>query len=440
METVAEGASSLFQPSKPPPASDKATAQRDRKNPTSAVNTPRPGSAAYVSTTPGQARPQASTPETTTTDLHETAEYKVALELELWRQEEETRFRKYLQDREVQLNTQLAAEWKLREREREAILKRKLSDYKTLETQLQRLSNDLESRERSVEKQEHDLERRAEEMDREMKRKLDEARDATRRLQDEFRHRVEMEKQRSADSESARLKAIRERDEMEAKYKRLDAEMLELKRSISAAPDATVRVDLANALRTNTELTKLVETLKKSKNHYKTQLRRTFAELVKQRQAFEDLEKLCLEKDRKAVEQMRFELAAKEQLGFVKDEKRSLETVRKDLDALGHAMMASSGNQQQPLQSISGPTGGGKVPFGDQVLPSKDPMRSSLASFVTQQYQQQTELRDPNVALQIDRLLREKESLLSTGCYVPDDQLIREFDNRIAGLRTAHVA
>ncbi|KAJ1342958.1 hypothetical protein BSLG_002465 [Batrachochytrium salamandrivorans] len=139
--------------------------------------------------TPLVGRKSPSSDTSTSRNIHDTQEYRVALELELWRRQEETQFTQYLCEREAALMARLAEEWTQRDRDREARLKRKLEEYKHLEAQLELLAADLESRERVVAAGESQLAQRTQDLERDTARELDAARDATRRLQDEFRHR-----------------------------------------------------------------------------------------------------------------------------------------------------------------------------------------------------------------------------------------------------------
>ncbi|KAL2913445.1 hypothetical protein HK105_207057 [Polyrhizophydium stewartii] len=360
---------------------------------------------------PGGSAPREGTPALSS--IHESQEYRVALELELWRQEEEIKFKRYLAEREAQLTARLAQEWKQRDREREALLKRKLQDYKQLEAQMQTLSRDLEAREQVVRAGEADLARRRDELERQVQRQLDEARDATRRLQDEFRHRVEMEKSRAVEADSMRAKALRERDEMEARYRALDAEMAELRRAMAGSTESALRVELANAIEAKAGLERLVDTLKKSKKYYKAELRRLFAELAKERgRASAEAEKRLLN-ERKDLERMRVQIMAKEHLGLVHAEQASLESAKRDLMALGAGL----------------PAGAAATAAGGSRSAVKDPSGAGPPAAM-----------DPATSAEIERLTKERDRLLATGIYRRDDETMREFDARIAGLMASPVS
>ena len=343
-------------------------------------------------------------PSTPDTSIHDTDEYKAALELELWKKEEETKFREHLKQREMELNERFANEWKYREKEREALLKRKLEDYKGLEGQLQKLTAHLEARERQVQNTEREVAKQREDLEREMQRTNEEVRDSQRRVQEEFKHRIELEKQKFSDVDSQRVKALRQCQEYEDRYRQLEQEFIEFKRSLSTTTEATIRAELTDTIKAKAELEKQVETLKSSKKHYKSQLRRVFNELAATRKQVEAENQKRIAEEKRQVDQMRLQMLAKEQIGLVNSDKNSLVSVRKELEMLG--------------QSIA--TAG--------IAPAAD-----LNPYAASRFEAQENM-DPNSTAQLERLKKERQSLLDTNIYLPTDSLIRELESRIAEL------
>ncbi|XP_015753947.1 PREDICTED: centrosomal protein of 120 kDa-like [Acropora digitifera] len=84
------------------------------------------------------------------TDPRDTAEYKAALELELWKEQQEEMFQAQMQHRENSHMKALAEEWKRRDKEREMMVKKKLEEYSRLEVKLKQSIADLEKREKQL--------------------------------------------------------------------------------------------------------------------------------------------------------------------------------------------------------------------------------------------------------------------------------------------------
>ncbi|KAI8926637.1 Cep120 protein-domain-containing protein [Entophlyctis helioformis] len=360
-------------------------------------------------------------PSSSTTSLHDTPEYRVALDLELWRQQEEAKFKTYLRSRESDLTARLAAEFQARTRERDALLARRLDELTRLQDSLTQLSRDLETRDTALRHAETDLERRRAETERHTAAVLDEARDQARRLQDEYAHRVEMEKRRAADAEAARDRALRERDEAVARARAADADALDARRQVTASGgDPALRLELARAVQQSAELAQTVAKLQASKKYYKAELRRVFGLLADERRRAGEEDRKRVSRDREEVERLRERLLAVEAMGDVRTERESLGGARRDLDALGAAVYGTSAAAAAAAAGSGSGSGGTTQP-------------SAVAVQQDQTTQQNREM-DTETAVQVDRLTREKASLLATGIYRADDALIREFDARISQL------
>ena len=143
----------------------------------------------------------------------ETREYEAAMELEMWKEQQEAMFqskvsfnqqhhqmctavwrRLQLKQKELQHMKVLAEEWKKRDTEREVVTKKKLQEYARLEEQLRRKLADLEKRERAIVANEQEVTRLRADLEREHERKMTEMREASRRMREDFEHQVNLEK------------------------------------------------------------------------------------------------------------------------------------------------------------------------------------------------------------------------------------------------------
>ncbi|CAB4003314.1 centrosomal of 120 kDa isoform X2, partial [Paramuricea clavata] len=78
------------------------------------------------------------------------AEYQTALELEMWKQQQEELFTAQLKTKEVEKIRTLTEEWRKRDKEREILTKKKLEEYSQLEEKLKKTISDIEKRERQL--------------------------------------------------------------------------------------------------------------------------------------------------------------------------------------------------------------------------------------------------------------------------------------------------
>lgn len=131
------------------------------------------------------------------TDPRETSEYKTAIELELWREEQKSTFLKELGTEKTKQLTALKDDFKRRELERESSYRKKLLEYEKLESQLRKGVRDLEAREKSILDQEKQLTQLRDTLTGDKQRFLLDHKAAIERLKKDASHEVEMERKRS---------------------------------------------------------------------------------------------------------------------------------------------------------------------------------------------------------------------------------------------------
>ncbi|XP_026721350.1 centrosomal protein of 120 kDa isoform X3 [Athene cunicularia] len=146
----------------------------------------------------------------------ETLEYKAALELEMWKEMQEDIFENQLKKKEMAHMQALAEEWKKRDREREALVKKKVAEYTVLEEQLQKTLRDLDKRERQLFSAESELQRVKKELQSEHERNLQELQDSVRRAREECAHQVELERSKIKQLEEDKLRLQHQREQENA--------------------------------------------------------------------------------------------------------------------------------------------------------------------------------------------------------------------------------
>ncbi|KAJ3062704.1 hypothetical protein HK102_008683 [Quaeritorhiza haematococci] len=448
-----------------------------------------------------------------TTSLHSSAEYKVALALELWKQSEETKFHTHLRQRETEHLQRLALEWQNREAERDLLFKRKSAELQDLERQVQKMVVDLEERERKILRGEEDLVRRREDLEREHERRVEEARDATRRLHEEYKHRMEVEKRRASEALESRSKALAERDDLEVRRKALESEISELRRVLNQdrAPELALRARVDALTAENAVLEKKVEAAVKGKKHYKEQWVKVLKELarVKKTGVVEMEERLA--KSLRELEVLRGRYLAKESTGVREDEERRVvEAVRRELEDLrvrggggvskagvmedvtnrikGEGNIGNRNSTSKPSKPFYEPVKDHPIVFTDESrfdlpnrdndhdqpnLPKQHPQQNHMAPEKTTKTDDLAPLPsdppspsvpphqslyskaptttksarpnnlenfDPRVVAEIERMTRERDSLIESGAYTREDGLIKELERRIGEvIRTGRV-
>ncbi|XP_074851108.1 centrosomal protein of 120 kDa isoform X2 [Carettochelys insculpta] len=197
----------------------------------------------------------------------ETLEYKAALELEMWKEMQEDIFENQLKKKELAHMQALAEEWKKRDKEREALVKKKVAEYTNLEEQLQKTLTDLEKRERQLVSAESELQRTKRELQGQHERNVQEVQDSVRRVKEECAHQVELEKSKMKQLEEEKVRLQQQICEAENKYKILEKEFQQYKEHQCSKPEIRLQSEI-NLL----TLEKVAITLLKLKDSNKEEL------------------------------------------------------------------------------------------------------------------------------------------------------------------------
>ncbi|XP_072537057.1 centrosomal protein of 120 kDa isoform X2 [Salminus brasiliensis] len=319
----------------------------------------------------------------------ETLEYKAALELEMWKEMQEDLFDNQLKQKELSHMQALAEEWRKRDREREALVKKKEVEYNLLEEQLQKTLADLEKREKALAHAEMETQRLQREMRAEHEFSMRELQDSGRRLREDCAHQVELERSKVRQLEEDLARQQQQLTEADKKYKLLEKDFQQYRDQQNTRPEIRLQSEL-NLLRLEkAELERKLESTTKSKLHYKQQWGRALKELARFKQREQENAMIRLKKQQQELEHMRLRYLAAEEKEAVKNEKHELQDIRNELNRL---------KQQEEKRTWT------------------EPACVSL-----------NESADDHLS----RLLEERDTLLRTGVYSHEDRIIAELNRQI---------
>ncbi|KAI9330751.1 Cep120 protein-domain-containing protein [Obelidium mucronatum] len=355
--------------------------------------------------------------------LHETLEYRAALEIALWKKSEMTKFKQHLATLESHLVSKLTNEFQTRDADRIRAVSARVSELDALESKSREVLTALETRENAVRMGEESLVRRREEVERHYQRKEEEIGDLSRRLGEEFRARVEMERVKTLEAEAGRVRALKERDESEVKWKRLEADFENFRKKVmegkvgglgispaevGEAAVAAIKRELSNVVAASAATERRAEMLEASKKHYKAQWVRALRDLAKTKKALQNEIQDRLQRSQKDLDAVKLRMLAKEEMGSMENERRVVDGIKLEIAALKAANRPQSQDAVQTSPKPRTETG--------MLNPSQ---RHNL---------------DPRITAEVERLVKERDSLVDTGIYSREDRLIRELDTRIGNL------
>ncbi|CAM4719851.1 unnamed protein product [Leuciscus chuanchicus] len=330
----------------------------------------------------------------TLTRPRETLEYKAALELEMWKEMQEDMFDDQLKQKELSHMQALAEEWRKRDQQREALIKKKEVEYSLLEEQLQRTLSDLEKRERALAHAEAETQRLQREMRSEHELSMRELQDSSRRLREDCDHQVELERSKVRQLEDQLTRQRQQMQESENKHKLLEKEFQQFRDQQSVRPEVRLQSEINLLTLEKVELERKLESATKSKLHYKQQWGRALKELARFKQREQENAMTRLKKQQQELEHMRLRYLASEEKEAVTSEKHELQDIRNQLNRL---------KQQEAAARVC-------------VSESADEHVTRVCVSVEEH---------------VTRLLEERDTLLRTGVYTHDDRIISELDRQI---------
>ena len=328
-------------------------------------------------------------------DPRQTNEYKTALELELWKSQEKENFTVRLKEMEVQHLKLLGEEFAKRDKERELLVSKQVSEYQALEKQLSDTISGLEKRELQVSAAEQELNRLRDEAVREKERAIAEAKEASKRMKDDCVHQVQLEREKRSLLEDHNKKLVRQVNELEHKYSALMSQFYDLKKEESNRPEIRLQAELNQAKLLKTEVERKLESTVKSKLHYKQQWFRTLKELEMMKKREQD-----------------------SALARLKQQQEELETLK--LRCLASDEKAALANDYNKLKQIQ-----------EDILSMKNKEDANQLSSIAIESCQGKPLHDDEINERISRLIEERDTLLRTGVYSQNDRIISELDRQI---------
>ncbi|XP_050842896.1 centrosomal protein of 120 kDa isoform X3 [Serinus canaria] len=331
----------------------------------------------------------------------ETLEYKAALELEMWKEMQEDIFENQLKKKEMVHMQALAEEWKKRDREREALVKKKVAEYNVLEGQLQKTLRDLDKRERQLFSAESELQRVKKELQAEHERNLQVLQDSVRRAREECAHQLELERSKIKQLEEDKLRLHQQLFEAENKHKALEKEFQQYKTQQSSKPEIQLQSEINLLTLEKVELERKLESTTKSKLHYKQQWTRALKELARLKQREQENAMAHLKKQQQELEHMRLRYLAAEEKELGKTDRQELEDIKNELNRL-----KQQEEERKKLQDAR-----------DNSAGRVDSLHCRKINENTDDY--------------LSRLIEERDTLLRTGVYNHEDHIVSELDRQI---------
>ena len=386
----------------------------------------------------------AAPPTNAPADPRAGAEYKVAYDLEVWKQHQMTKFYEDLRMKESVRMKILEDEWRRHETQRAREAEEGANRLRIMEKKLQEAAVALESRERKLVELEENFDHRKHKLERETSRASEEAKDSIRRNQETSEHRVEMEKQKARE-------AIRERDSLHRRLEHADAQLIELESSFAAHKKAQLET---NEAALQAEISRLVPRCEaaeaqaaeesESKERYKNQLTKMARQVV------------ALERERahlrRAIERAGLNVSSRSHVapsanefmnemlaGENADADAFMNTFRADVAAVSDVPFTSAkanfARTAPQARQVIRPPLSPKLDREVRDFEHEFSESENKAPFVPKYATSDATLNEKRAAeKEVRRLVSERGDLMRTGMYGSGDKIIALIDERIEEL------
>uniref|UniRef100_S4RQK6 Centrosomal protein 120 n=1 Tax=Petromyzon marinus TaxID=7757 RepID=S4RQK6_PETMA len=365
-------------------------------------------------------RPEPTPAVAVVKEPRQSQEYQAALELEMWKEMQEDLFENQLKQKELVHMQALAEEWKRRDKEREALVKKKVSEYSILEEKLRTTLCDLERREKELVAGEHELRQLQRELEGERQRAQLEAADRVRRANEDCSHQLELERLKLAQMEEARGHSLTQQlREAEQRHKALEREFQQYHEQQNVKPEVRLQSEINLLNLEKVELERKLDSALKSKLHYKQQWGRALKELARIKQREQENALARLHKQQTELEHMRLRYLAAEEKEVVRADRQELEGIKNDLNRL----------KLQEQQKEPGPK------------PAQLPLETAAAGAAPRAapgHGGGAGAAEESHDAHLTRLIEERDTLLRTGVYTHDDRIVVELDRQIRDAISRH--
>ncbi|CAM9315454.1 unnamed protein product [Phaeothamnion confervicola] len=242
-----------------------------------------------------------------------------------WRQRQEASWAEGLRAKDEAL----VQRWEQREAERHKAMQRAQSDYAKLEARLRKALAEVEVRERTLQSREEALKT-------DHAARLAELQLLQRRLREESRHQVELEKMRAAALEKQLATHKAALSSAETRLRSCEDEFDRYRQAQRRTPEAALRLELAQATAAAAAAT--AETEKERSEKHKALLEREEcrAHVHRLAAALKRQQRKEASAARRQLEQMRLEYLAREQRFALDGDRGELRTIKRELDELRH--------------------------------------------------------------------------------------------------------
>ena len=340
-------------------------------------------------------------------------EKAIIWDLEVWKRAEQAQFKAYLKQLEFEYLSKLQEDFKNKEEEREKEFKAKINEINSLRNKLTKKASELESRENKIKLCEEELKLKYNEVSKQILNKDEE---------------IDLIKKNNKEEQNKLQKSItllkKKIENKEKELNNLEEKFSNYKKTIEDSPTSGLRNEITRKQIQNEELEKQIKNLENEiKNRDKT-IEKLKADIIKLRKNYETEKDNMYKQRMEEIEKLKFDIYNQRSSS---EEMKEIRELKEKIKELSNPKKIE--NSENNFNFMASAQGGFPMQY---ILNAPNPQSSNTQNkkvYTIISYNRRDEGDKPRNEL--EKLIKERDQLLSSGMYKENDPLIFQLNNKI---------
>ena len=339
-------------------------------------------------------------------------EKAIIWDLEVWKRAEQAQFKAYLKQLEFEYLSKLQEDFKKKEEEREKEFKAKINEINSLRNKLTKKASELESRENKIKLCEEELKMKISEVSKQIVNKDEE---------------IDLIKKNAKEEQNKLLKNITSlKKTIENKQKEINSieeKFNNYKKTIEDSPTSGLRNEITRKQIQNEELEKQIKNLENEIKNRDKSIEKLKVDIIKLRKNYETEKDNMYKQRLEEIEKLKFDIYNQRTSS---EEMKEIRELKEKIKELSNPKKIE--NSENNFNFMTSPQGGFPMQYILNAPNTQSPQPKKKVYTIIS-YNRRDEGDKPKNEL--EKLIKERDQLLSSGMYRENDPLIFQLNNKI---------
>ena len=339
-------------------------------------------------------------------------EKAIIWDLEVWKRAEQAQFKAYLKQLEFEYLSKLQEDFKKKEEEREKEFKSKINEINNLRNKLSKKASELESRENKIKLCEEELKMKINEVSKQIVNKEEE---------------IDLIKKNAKEEQNKLLKNITSlKKTIENKQKEINSieeKFNNYKKTIEDSPTSGLRNEITRKQIQNEELEKQIKNLENEIKNRDKSIEKLKVDIIKLRKNYETEKDNMYKQRLEEREKLKFDIYNQRTSS---EEMKEIRELKEKIKELSNPKKIE--NSENNFNFMTSPQGGFPMQYILNAPNTQSPQPKKKVYTIIS-YNRRDEGDKPKNEL--EKLIKERDQLLSSGMYRENDPLIFQLNNKI---------